>query len=146
MLYKVLADLIVVIHFAWILFMLWGFFLTMCGFISVYVLRREKDRWRIFFDRWVFRTIHMGGILYVAIMTLLGIACPLTIMENGLREHYNPDLTYHGSFVVHYIEKIVYPEANFLFFLIPTIVIAVFSIVMFILRPPAKIKCLFRGR
>ena len=146
MLYKVLADLIVVIHFAWILFMLWGFFLTMCGFISAYVLRRKKDRWRIFFDRWVFRTIHMGGILYVAIMTLLGIACPLTIMENGLREHYNPDLTYHGSFVVHYIEKIVYPEANFLFFLIPTIVIAVFSIVMFILRPPAKIKCLFRGR
>jgi hypothetical protein len=88
----------------------------------------------------------MGGILYVTIMTILGIACPLTIMENGLREHYNPDLTYHGSFVVHYIEKIVYPEANFLFFLIPTLVIAVFSIVMFIIRPPAKIKCLFRGR
>ena len=146
MLYKILADLVVLIHFAWILFMLWGFFLTICGSISVYVLRRENDRWRLFFDRWIFRTIHMGGILYVTIMTVLGKHCPLTIMENGLREQYNPELTYHGSFVVHYIEKIIYPEANFLFFLIPTILIAVFAIVMFIIRPPAKIKWLSRIR
>ena len=145
MLYKILADLVVLIHFAWILFMLWGFFLTICGSISVYVLRREKDRWRTFFDRWIFRTIHLGGIVYVTIMTVLGENCPLTLMENGLLEHYNPELTYHGSFVVHYIEKIVYPQANFLFFLIPTIIIAVFTVVMFIIRPPAKIKDLLRG-
>ena len=131
MLYKILADIVVLIHFTWILFMLWGFILTICGSISVHVLRRAKDRWRIFFDRWIFRTIHLGGIVYVSILTISGTHCPLTIMENGLREHYNTELTYHGSFVVHYIEKIVYPEANFLFFLIPTIIIAVFTVVMF---------------
>ena len=145
MLYKILADIVVLIHFAWILYMLWGFILTICGSISIYVLRRTKERWRTFFDRWIFRTIHLGGIVYVTIMTVLGENCPLTIMENGLREHYDTELTYHGSFVVHYIEKIVYPEANFLFFLIPTIIIAVFTVVMFIIRPPVKIKCLLRG-
>ncbi len=137
-------TLVVLIHFAWILFMLWGFFLTICGFISIYVLRRAKDRWRIFFDRWIFRTIHLCGIVYVTIMSIAGKNCPLTIMENGLREHYNAELTYHGSFVIHYIEKIVYPEVTFLFLLIPTVIIAVFTIVMFFIRPPAKIKQLFR--
>ena len=77
MLYKILADLVVLIHFAWILFMLWGFFLTMCGSISIYVLRREKDRWKIFFDRWIFRTIHLGGIVYVILLDRFrGIALP----------------------------------------------------------------------
>ena len=146
MLYKILADLVVFIHFAWILFILWGFFLTVCSTISVYVLRTAKDKWRMFFDRWIFRTIHLGGIVYVAILTILGKYCPLTTLENELRRRYNAELTYPGSFVIYYIEKIVYPEANYLVFVIPTMIIAVFAVLMFIVRPPAKIKQIFRIR
>jgi len=146
MLYKILADLVVLIHFAWILFMLWGFILTVRSSISVYVLPATKDRSRAFFDRWIFRTIHLGGIVYVAILTVLGKYCPLTTLENKLRAQYNTELTYPGSFVVHYIERIVYPEANFLIFVIPTIIIVVFTALMFIIRPPAKIKQAFRIR
>jgi len=143
MLYKILADLVVLIHFAWILFILWGFILTVCGSISVYVLR-TADRWRTFFDGWIFRTIHLGGIVYTAVLTVLGKHCPLTILENKLKEQYNTELTYPGSFVVHYIEKIFYSEANFWLFVIPTIIITVFTVLMFIVRPPAKIKQVFR--
>jgi len=146
MLYKILADLVVLLHFAWILFILWGFILLVCSSISVYVLPAAKNRLRTFFDRWVFRTIHLSGIVYVAILTVLGKYCPLTILENKLREQYNTELAYPGSFVVHYIEKIVYPEANFLLFVIPTIIIAVFTVLMFIIRPPSKIKQIFRVR
>jgi hypothetical protein len=144
MFYKILADLVVLIHFAWILFMLWGFILTVCGSVSIFVLPAAKDRWAAFLDRWIFRIIHLGGIIYVAILTVLGKYCPLTILENELRKRYDTELTYPGSFVVHYIEKIVYPEANFLLFAIPTIIIAVFTILMFMIRPPAKIKQVFR--
>lgn len=146
MLYKILADLVVLIHFAWILFMLWGFILTVCSTTSIYVLPAAKDRSRAFFDRWIFRTIHLGGIVYVAILTVLGKYCPLTILENNLRQQYDTELTYPGSFVVHYIERIVYPEANFLLFVIPTIIIVVFTALMFIIRPPTKIKQAFRNR
>jgi len=146
MLYKILADLVVLIHFAWIVFILWGFILTVYSSISVYVLRTAKNRWRTFFDRWIFRTIHLGGIVYVAILTILGKYCPLTIWENELRQQYNTQLTYHGSFVIYYIEKIVYPEVNYLLFVIPTMIIAVFTALMFIIRPPAKIKQVFRIR
>jgi hypothetical protein len=144
MLYKILADLVVFFHFTWILFVLWGFILTVCSSVSIYVLRNAKDRSRAFFDRWIFRTVHLAGIVYVGVLTWAGIICPLTILENTLRQQYDPTLTYPGSFVVHYMQRIVYPDANFLLFVIPTIIIALFSIFMFIARPPAKIKQLFK--
>ncbi len=56
-------------------------------------------------------------IIYVAILTLLGKYCPLTILENKFREQYNPELTYPGSFVIYYIEKLVYFQPSFFLFL-----------------------------
>lgn len=132
MLYKVFTDLIVVVHFVWILFMLLGFILTLCGFF-----------YKRFFDRWLLRTLHLFGILYVGLLALLGRYCPLTILENTLREKYNPELVYPGSFIIHYIERLVYPNVNPLIVLIPTVIIAVFTMVVFIIRPPAKIKRIF---
>ena len=112
--------------------MLVGFILTLCGFF-----------WRGFFDWWLFRTIHLCDIAYVGLLAVLRHYCPLTIMENALRAKYDPELTYPGSFIVHYIEKLVYPDVNPLVILIPTIFIAVFSIVVFIIRPPERTKEIF---
>jgi len=133
MLYKIFADLIVVIHFLWILFMLFGFFLTLKGFFN------PK-----FFDRWLFRTLHLCGIAYVGLLALLREYCPLTVLENSLRAKYNPELVYPGSFMIHYIEKLVYPDINQLIILIPTIAIAVFVIIIYIIKPPAKIRKIFK--
>ena len=127
--YKIFADIIVVIHLLWILFMLSGFFFSLRGFFN------PK-----FFDRWIFRTLHLCGIVYVGLLALLREYCPLTILENVLRQKYNPALSYPGSFIVYYIERLVYPNVNRLIILIPTIIIAVFTIVIFIIRPPAKIR------
>ena len=133
MLYKILADLIVAIHFAWILFMLTGAMLTLSSFFH-----------KRFFDRWLFRTVHLCGIIYVALLAILREYCPLTILENTLRSKYMPDLTYPGSFIVHYIERLVYPDVNPLIILVPTIFIALFTILVFIIKPPAKIRGMFK--
>jgi hypothetical protein len=132
MIYKILADIIVVIHFTWILFMLVGFILTLCGFF-----------WRGFFDRWLFRTIHLCGIAYVGLLAVLRQYCPLTILEKVLRARYEPKLEHPGSFIVYYIERLVYPDINPLLILIPTIVIAAFTVAVFIIKPPTKIRRLF---
>ncbi|MDP2943679.1 MAG: DUF2784 domain-containing protein [Candidatus Omnitrophota bacterium] len=132
MLYKILADIIVVMHFAWILFMLVGFILTIKCFW-----------WKGFFDKWLFRTIHLFGIIYVSSLAVLRQYCPLTILENNLRARYDPSLVYPGSFMVHYIEKLVYPDINPLIIQIPTTFITVFTVVVFIIRPPAKIRMIF---
>lgn len=132
MVYKIFADIIVVMHFVWILFMLWGFILTLVGF------------WRRgFFERWLFRTLHLFGIVYVSLLAIMGKYCPLTIWENTLRAKYAPGLTYPGSFMIHYIEELVYPDVNPLIIQIPTISIAVFTVLVFIISPPQRIKRMF---
>lgn len=134
------ADTIVVIHFGWILFMLFGFSLTAYGGFAVYILRTRKARWERFFDRWIFRSVHVCGILYVALLSVLREYCPLTIWENALRRSYDPDMQYPGSFLVHHIERLVYPNVHPLVIVIPTVIIAAFTLGMFVVRPPAKIK------
>ena len=129
MLYKILADIIVIVHLFWILFMLIGFLLTLCG-----LFRRE------FLDRWLFRTIHLFGIAYVSLLAIMGKYCPLTLWENTLRAKYDPSLTYPGSFMIHYVERLVYPDINPLIIRIPTTFIAVFTVIVFILRPPRGIR------
>jgi hypothetical protein len=133
MVYKILADIIVMVHFAWILFMLVGFILTLRGFF-----------YKEFFNRWLFRMFHLFGIIYVSLLAMMGKYCPLTVWENTLRSRYDPNLAYAGSFMIHYVEKLVYPDINPLIIQIPTTFIAVFTIIVFIIRPPVKIKKMFR--
>ena len=129
MLYRILADALVVIHFVWIVFMLAGFALTVCAF------------WKpALFDWWIFRTIHLAGIIFVAALEILGKYCPLTVWENTLRRSYNPSHAYPGSFIVQYIAKLVYPEIDPLVLVIPTVFIAVFTLIVFVLRPPRRFQ------
>ena len=127
--HKILADLIVLVHFAWILFMLAGFFLTVSAFFH-----------RAIFDWWGFRTFHLVGILYVSLLAAMGKFCPLTVSENSLRMKHDPNLVYPGSFIAHYLEKIVYPDVPPRFILIPTFLIALFTVVVYCVRPPVRHK------
>lgn len=128
--HKIFADVIIVAHFLYILFMLLGFLFT--GYALFF---RQK-----FFDRWLFRSLHLLGIFYVASLSILGKYCPLTILENELRLRYEVSAVYSGSFIVHYLEKLVYPDVNPLVIQIPTVFLAIFTIVVFIIKPPKKIK------
>jgi len=130
MLYRIFSEAIIAIHFLFILFMLLGFLLTLCG-----IFFRQK-----FFDWWLFRSLHLLGIFYVASLSILGKYCPLTLLENQLRSRYEASSVYSGSFIVHYLEKLVYPNVNPLTIQIPTVFIAIFTIVAFIVKPPKKVK------
>lgn len=129
MLYKILANVILMMHFIWVLFALFGFAVTLLGFF-----------WKRFFDKWLIRTIQAGGILLVGIMTIPQKACPLTVWENLLRAKYDPSLVYSGSCIVFYVNKLLFPDINPLIIRGLTTFIAFFSIIMFIARPPEKIK------
>ena len=127
--YEVLSDIIVIVHLIWIAFMLYGFALTVRGF------------WRpAFWDRWLFRSIHLAGILFVAAMPLLGRLCPLTIWEYRLRSHYFPGQEHTGSFIIDWIDKLIYPNVPLAVVLAPTFAIAAFTLIMYVIRPPRKIR------
>lgn len=129
MLHRILADLIMVFHLAWILFMILGFVLTVRAF------------WHPrFFERSLFRSIHLLGILFVAALALLGKYCPLTLWENALRHHYDPQTDYPGSFIIGHIEDLIYPNVSPLVVLLPTVGIALFTLIVFIVKPPSKFR------
>ena len=122
---RLLADFILIAHLIWIVFMLYGFALTVRAF------------WRpAFWDRWLFRSIHLGGILFVAALELLGRYCPLTVWEYHLR--WGTDEP--GYFVLDWIERMVYPDVSPLVYLLPTYAIALFTLIMFAVRPPSKFR------
>ena len=108
--------------------MLLGFLLTLQAFFC------KKD----FFNWFKFRVIHLFGIFYVALLSTMGKYCPLTVLENYLRSRYNPNLVYPGSFIIYYMEKLVYPRVNPLLIQIPTIFITLLTVFAFILKPPHR--------
>ena len=88
MLYRVVADLVVVVHFAFVLFAVLGAF---------FVLRWKRCAW-----------IHVPAVLWAALIEFYGWVCPLTPLENWLRETGGA-IAYRSGFIEHYILPILYP-------------------------------------
>lgn len=124
--YRIIADTVVVIHFLWILFMIFGFLFT----VYAAVFRRA------YLNFLVFRMVHLFGIFYVGLLVVLNRYCPLTLFEYKLRQSSCDAGNYSGSFIVDWIEKLVFPDVNPLLLRILTILIAAFTLILFILFPP----------
>ena len=134
MTYRLLADLLVVIHFAWIVFMLWGVVLTIRGFFRP-----------AFFERWLFRTVHLLGIAFVAALALLDRYCPLTVWEYRLRHRGEArGSDYPGAFIVDNIERLIYIRVDPDIITAVTALLAVFIVVVYLWRPPTRVARLFR--
>lgn len=88
MLYRVLADLVLVAHFAFILFAIFG---------GLLVLLRFNVIW-----------LHVPALVWGAAIVGLGAICPLTPLENTLRDMADQQ-AYTGSFLEHYLLLAIYP-------------------------------------
>ena len=114
MLYKVLADIVVLIHFIWILFLFLGAFWGV------------KNR--------AVKIFHIIGLLFAFFIQIFDWTCPLTHLEVWLRSQHHPNLTYAGSFIIHYIEKLVYIELSRPLILIFTIFLCGFNVGFYLKR------------
>ena len=88
MLYRVLADIVVVTHLLWILFLIAG----------AYWGRKHR----------AVMVVHGAGLAFAVVSQVFGWYCPLTHLEIRLVAEQNPALAYPGSFLAHYAEKLVY--------------------------------------
>ena len=89
MLYRLAADGILLVHFAFVLFVALGGFL---------VLRRPRLAWA-----------HLPAALWGALIEFAGWICPLTPLEVALRRAAG-DAGYSGDFVERYIVAVLYPD------------------------------------
>ena len=90
MLYKILADSVVLIHFLWIVFLFFGAF------------------WGV--KNKVVKILHLSGLVFAFVIQVFDWYCPLTHLEVWLRSKHDFTLTYAGSFIIHYVERMVYIE------------------------------------
>lgn len=70
-----LADLVLVVHVSFIVFVITGLLLTVAGGLA---------GWRWVHFPW-FRIAHLAAIVVVVVQAWFGIECPLTTLENELR-------------------------------------------------------------
>ena len=89
MLFGIAADIVVLLHFAFILFVVLGGFL---------VLKWRRLAW-----------IHLPSVLWGALSEFTGWICPLTPLESWLREQ-GGDRGFSGGFINHYLGTLIYPE------------------------------------
>ena len=90
------ADAIVVVHFAIVVFIVGGLLLTWIG---------APLGWRWVRNPW-FRYLHLGAIGFVALEALAGVACPLTVWEDALRGGARAD-----SFVARWVHRLLFYRA-----------------------------------
>ncbi len=69
--------------------------------------------------------IHISGLVFAIFLEILNWYCPLTHLEVWLREKQHPPQGYAGSFIAHYLEKLIYIQLphGTIFFLTMFIVI-----------------------
>jgi len=119
--YRFLADVVVVIHFAYVMFVIAGLLLILLGILL---------RWQWVRNFW-FRMIHFLMIAVVAVESIMDIVCPLFAWEDELREKAGETLR-QGSFIgrlAHdlFVKDISWETSrliNCLFFLLVLIVLA----------------------
>ena len=56
------------------------------------------------------KVFHIAGLGFAVVIQIFGWYCPLTYLEIWLRQRHDPLLTSSGSFIVYYMEKLIYIE------------------------------------
>jgi hypothetical protein len=105
-LYLLLADLTLIVHAAFVAFVIVGLVLIWIG---------RLFRWGFVRNRW-FRFTHLVAIGVVAAESLAGFVCPLTTWEDRLRLLAGGEERYQGSFIQHWLHQVMFfdlPERVF---------------------------------
>src|SRR5436190_1003063 len=98
--YSVLADLVLLVHFAFVAFVALGFLAIWVGYFCRWPFVRDLR----------FRVAHLLAIGVVLAESLTGFICPLTTWENQLRKHAGEAPGYSSSFIQHWVGRILFHD------------------------------------
>jgi len=87
-----LIDLVIILHFLWILFLIFGFSFVLKGSRIAY--------------------LHAAGLLFSLVLNLMGWYCPLTHLENHLESVARHSEPSGRSFMARILEKAIYPDLD----------------------------------
>lgn len=89
MLFRGLTGLVVLVHFAFVVFVVVG---------VIFVMRWPRLVW-----------FHVPAVIWGLLIEFAGVICPLTPLEKWFRSLAGQEV-YQGGFINHYIMPVLYPE------------------------------------
>src|ERR1700682_6500060 len=95
--YTILADAVVIIHAAYVAFVVGGLAAILIG-------AAMKWRWTRSF---AFRVSHLAAIALVCVESVVGVICPLTSLENSIRQRGGA-ARYPGDFVAYWAHRMIF--------------------------------------
>ena len=98
-----IADIVLFFHFCIAVFITFGFVLIPIGYNFNWIWIKNKK----------LRLLHFGMMIFVTFETILGLSCPLTVLENNLR-----GINENQLFLSRWITKVIYWDFPSEFFLI----------------------------
>ncbi|MGE5790750.1 MAG: DUF2784 domain-containing protein [Syntrophaceae bacterium] len=90
--HQIAADIVIVIHFLWIAFVILGF--------PVF-LWINSARWRL---------IHLAAVIWMVLMQITRSICPLTYLEAWLKSEGQGAEVYSGKFIIETMERLIYVD------------------------------------
>ena len=98
---RLLADAILIVHFAIVLFVVVGFLLIVAGLLA-------RLTW---IPHRTFRIAHLLAVVFIAVQAWFGQLCPLTVWENALRRQAGQS-GHRESFIEHWLHKVLFYQAE----------------------------------
>lgn len=121
------ADLVLVTHFLFVAFVVGGLAVIWLG---------AAFNWTWIRNFW-FRAAHLGAIGFVVTESLVGILCPLTVLEDALRQSSQPE----SSFIQRWVSRLLYYDLPERVFTITYLVFGLIVALTFIyIRPERRTK------
>ena len=108
--YSALATAVLFLHALFILWVVFGALLTR--------------------SRPVLRWLHIGSLLWGILTEVLPWPCPLTLLENWLEGRAGVE-PYQGGFLLHYLDKLVYPDISANLLTIAGVIVCVSNLVFY---------------
>ncbi len=124
---RVLADVIVVVHAAWVAFVVVGMAVILVGLAM---------RWGWVRNFW-FRVLHLAAIGVVVAETLAGIACPLTVWEGALRRRAGQQ-SYGGDFIGYWAHRLIFVDLEPWMFTAAYVLFGASVLLAFLVGPPRR--------
>jgi hypothetical protein len=125
--YRILADVIVAVHFSYMAFVVFGQLAVLVGILA---------RWE-WIRNFKFRLIHLAAILIVVLESWLGITCPLTTWERQLRAASGEE-SYTGDFIARWLHDLLFFEAEPWVFTLCYSVFGAVVLLTLVLAPPRR--------
>jgi hypothetical protein len=122
---RVLADVVVVVHAAFVAFVVFGMVAILAGLVLGWGWVRS----------FAFRALHLAAIGVVAALALADMSCPLTTLEKVLRRQAGQE-TYPGAFIGYWAHRLIFFQAEPWVFTLAYSLFGAAVLAAFLLGPP----------